>query len=379
MELFEEISNLIDMHQEGPYWDFKKEWYEKNKDEALLIDIICMANNLVNRDAYIIVGIDEENDFSVCDVRNDENRKNTQQLTDYLRSKKFAGDFRPIVTVESVLYGGGVIDVIVIHNSLNTPFYLKERYKGIEQSNIYVRLQDSNTPKDKSADFHQVEYLWKKHFGMLLSPIEKVKLYLQCPENWENSPSMEDKKYYIYAPEYTIEHNYEAEDGRDGYEYYLFAQTDSSPHWSDIRICYYQTVIADLGGASLDGGRYFTSTPDTDGIDLSGNREWDISYKYMVKGALNHLVHEFYYKDDNDEEKHAHDAFEECILIFNNEDEHAHFNDYVRSHWYEKDKYDDNIWIPYMEDIPNYNMEMFRQQYKNVQILRKMLDAFRRG
>lgn len=91
------------------------------------------------------------------------------------------------------------------------------------------------------------------------------------------------------------------------------------------------------------------------------------------------FVHEFYYKDDNDEEKHAHDAFEECILIFNNEDEHAHFNDYVRSHWYEKDKYDDNIWIPYMEDIPNYNMEMFRQQYKNVQILRKMLDAFRRG
>lgn len=377
MKLFEEISELIAMHQEGPYWDFKKEWYGKEKDEDQLIDIICMANNLVNRDAYIIIGINEEDDFSVCDIRQDTNRRNTQQLTDFLRSKKFAGDFRPVVTVEPLLYDGKTIDVIVVHNSLNTPFYLKERYKGIGQGNIYVRLQDSNTPRDKTADFHNVEYLWKKRFGMLLAPIERVKLYLQKPEDWENSPSQEDKKYYKYAPEITIEHNFESEDGRNGYEYYLFAQTDSRPRWSDIKICYYQTVIADLGGVILDGGRYFTATPYTDGIDLSGHLNWDISYKYMIKGEINYLIHEFYYEDDGDEAKHAHDLFEDCILIFNDEDEHSHFNDYVREHWPDKGKYDDDIWIPYMEELPGYNMEAFKQQYKDVQILRRMLEAFR--
>lgn len=60
MELIDEIEELIMMHQEGSYWDFKREWYDDSKDGDLLIDIICMANNLVDRDAYIIIGVNEE-------------------------------------------------------------------------------------------------------------------------------------------------------------------------------------------------------------------------------------------------------------------------------------------------------------------------------
>ena len=300
----------------------KREWYDDSKDGDLLIDIICMANNLVDRDAYIIIGVNEECDYAIQDVSQDANRRNTQMLTDFIRGKKFAGDFRPVVTVEQVHLDGGLVDVIVVHNSINTPYYLKEKYKGIFANNIYVRLQDSNTPVDKSADFHHVEYLWKKRFGMLLSPIEKVKLYLKYPEHWANSPSSEDKKYYKYAPEFTIDHTYEPEDGRDGYEYYLFAQTDSRPHWSEIRICYHQTVLAELGGVILDGGRYFTATPDRDGISLTEYHNWDVPYRYMVKGRLNHLVHEFYYVDDGDEARHSHNEYEGCILIFEDEKEH---------------------------------------------------------
>ena len=46
LKLIDEIESLIDMHQEGAYWDFKREWYGNNKDGDMLIDIICMANNL---------------------------------------------------------------------------------------------------------------------------------------------------------------------------------------------------------------------------------------------------------------------------------------------------------------------------------------------
>ena len=35
-----EIENLISLKQEGSYWDFKREWYSKDKKADLLHDII---------------------------------------------------------------------------------------------------------------------------------------------------------------------------------------------------------------------------------------------------------------------------------------------------------------------------------------------------
>ena len=97
----EEILKLIFLRQEGGYWDFKKQWYENNGD--LLHDIICMANNLHNRDAYIIIGVDEEMDCSIVNTQNDPNRRNTQNIVDFLKDKKFAGGIRPIVHVEQIV------------------------------------------------------------------------------------------------------------------------------------------------------------------------------------------------------------------------------------------------------------------------------------
>ena len=72
MDLVDIIRGLIVIEKEGGYWDFKRQWYESNED--LLHDIICMANNLEGRDAYIIIGIDEENNFKINDVVCDLNR-----------------------------------------------------------------------------------------------------------------------------------------------------------------------------------------------------------------------------------------------------------------------------------------------------------------
>ena len=46
------IQRLMKLGREGSYWDFKRD-YSTNKAE-LLLDIICMANNQEDRDAYII-------------------------------------------------------------------------------------------------------------------------------------------------------------------------------------------------------------------------------------------------------------------------------------------------------------------------------------
>lgn len=67
------IISLINSKIEGPYWDFKRSWHTKDVD--LLHDIICMANNLVSQDGYIIIRIDESNDFAPYSCENDKHKK----------------------------------------------------------------------------------------------------------------------------------------------------------------------------------------------------------------------------------------------------------------------------------------------------------------
>lgn len=66
------VTSLINLKSEGDYWDFKEQHHSNNSD--LLHDIICMANNRVDKDAYIIYGIRDKT-FDIIGVENDENRK----------------------------------------------------------------------------------------------------------------------------------------------------------------------------------------------------------------------------------------------------------------------------------------------------------------
>lgn len=51
------------------------------------------------------------------------------------------------------------LDVIIIKNSHDTPFYLTQRYKKVNPNHIYTRVMDTNTPPNNSTDIHFVEYL----------------------------------------------------------------------------------------------------------------------------------------------------------------------------------------------------------------------------
>lgn len=132
-----------------------------------------------------------------------------------------------------------------------------------------------------------------------------------------------------------------------------------------------------MRGIFLDGGRYFSPTPFTDGISLSEYSYWDIMYKYFLKDSLEYIVHEFYYEPDGDETTHAHDHFEECLLVFDSIKEKNAFDNFVLIHWSEKEKFSNNIYIPYMEEVEGYSMDEFKKEYFNVQILKNMLAEFR--
>lgn len=373
-----EIQDLISLKQEGLYWDFKREWYSQDKKADLLHDLICMANNLSNRDSYIIIGVDEENDYSFSSVKSNPNRKNTQQMVDFLRDKHFSGGVRPIVSVENICFGENEIDVIIVHNSELTPFFLTEKYQSVMPNNIYTRVWDSNTPKNKSADLQHIEMLWKKRFGLLSPPLERMLIYLRNNDLWENSPSdcFTEKKYYRFSPEFTIETV--RDESANGYQYYLFNQTDIYPRWYNINLYYHQTMLASLEGISLDGGRYFTTTPRTDGVSLTQYQHWDVSFKYYVKNSIEYIVHEFYYHPDGDDETIAHDKFMDCLLVFENDTEKEKFKCFVASNWENKQEYNQNILMPYFEEIKGYNMDVIKEEFFNSQILKKMLMVFRK-
>lgn len=103
-------------------------------------------------------------------------------------------------SVESLDFGEIEIDVIVIHNSDATPFYLTENFQSVMPNNIYTRVMDSNTPKNKSADLPHIETLWKKRFGLLSSPLERMMIYLKNPDLWKSSPNdyPTKKQYYSF-------------------------------------------------------------------------------------------------------------------------------------------------------------------------------------
>ena len=62
MDLRSIIEGLLAKGYEGGYWDYKSDY--PNTVEEKLHDIICMANNLENRDAYLIYGAND--DGSIC-------------------------------------------------------------------------------------------------------------------------------------------------------------------------------------------------------------------------------------------------------------------------------------------------------------------------
>ena len=318
-----EIADLISRHREGAYWDFKQEWYSKEKSSDMLHDIICMANNLENHDAYIIIGVTD--DFELCGVENDPNRRNTQNLTDFLKGKKFAGDFRPAVEIRSITVDGVLLDVICVKDNEYVPYYLTDKCKTeLFPYHIYIRVQDSNTPKDKSADLIHVEMLWQKRFHLFDSPLEKIKYFLTQKDNWTVivSPEIGTIRYYKYAPEYIIK--VDDLDG-DAIETFMLTQMDRQGAWNTISLCYHQTILYQTVGVWLDGNQFLTVNPVIDKFAYQGN---DIYYYYLCRNSTKFKVYEFFIHDENPRDYLANREYSKEVLFFDDVDDFKKFECY---------------------------------------------------
>lgn len=347
--LKDEIIELIEQKVEGSYWDFKQEWHSNNAD--LLHDIICMANSPANRDCYIIIGVMDKN-CDICGV-SPEKRKNQQNVINLLRQKpKWAGGYIPEVYVKTVVISEKEIDVIVIKQSDDTPFYLLEDYKGqgdpLFKGAIYTRKGDTNTAKTGTADVYDTELLWKRRFGLLYNPSQRAKHYLKDIENWEMIDGDADKFgvnrfffYYRPDPDYTVQLTYEEpeensrkvtdiNDGSIGsLSFYLFAFCNVSYHtdFSDrreIRLFYKDIPLFTNYLECIDEGRTEILPPELPAVEA-----------YYIEDSFRYLLFQFVFAHVcRNYSEEALKMILRVVPVFHNEREYETFREYVKSRGY---------------------------------------------
>lgn len=362
------VKEYITIQHEGETWDFKRQWYDKEKGKAdLLHDIICMANTIEDEDGLILIGVDEEDEYAIRDVTSDKNRKDTNELVKFLRDKPFAGGVRPKIEVENLSVEGKTIDVIVVKNSTKVPFYLRERFLSVEPFHIYTRVGDTNTPVDKSADVDKTEELWKKRFGIGENTLQRIQRYLKDAGGW-GSVDGQQTFFYKLFPEFRIK--IESDESQRNYEYYCFSQLGLAVGWYHIRLLCHDTVIDETSGISLNGGRFFTAVPEelfTTGAD---------AFYCYVSGSLRYDLRNLLLSKMTDTDYDSISRWNECIPIFASRDEKEAFLKYLDMVDIKPMKeYGD--WIP--DVLPNgEDGKRYRRQYSMAITITELLNSYRR-
>jgi len=337
----EEVGKLIFMKIEGGYWDFKEKWHSNNSD--LLHDIICMANNIENKDAYIIIGITDNGE--ICGVAED-NRKNQQNLIDFLREIKFAGEKRPTVLVRTLSVSEKEIDVIVIKNAIDTPYYLTDDFQGVFKGNIYTRIGDTNTPKIKTADIDKTEFLWKKRFGLNLPVFSLAKQLLNESENWMSRyDEMLNTTIFHHKirPEFTVEivdllFSENKISKPNFWFFYLYNATGVVIHpkieFQYLSIKYHTTILYETEIISCDEGNYITAHFKNETlreIKYDGGFNNGLVLAYLILDSDEAYIHNFINGQFMMNDKSISDKREvdEVVLFFNDEEEKTEFFDMV--------------------------------------------------
>lgn len=327
MNLKRIISELVEKKCEGGYWDYKESHCENKAD--LIHDIICMANNLCNKDAYIIYGVCDKT-AEIKGVENSKLRRNQQEMVNQIKGKKFAGGIRPFIELKVIEIDGHELDILIVKNSTNTPFHLVESFRHgdrtIRANHIYTRVNDTNTDIDKTTDINHIEYLWRKRFGIDKPPIEKLNIALDDYNNWIYKS---DLPYYNeFFPEFHIEYDTNPSHENDlSHERYCGFYINPKASFYYYKIFYHSTVLFDSVFLYLDETRITISDPKSARFTCN-NREF--RYYYFEKDSIIGKMLRLFTKSTYDTTSRF--LGEGAFLVFDNEEMRKEFEEYVKSH-----------------------------------------------
>ena len=260
------IGDLIATGKEGDYWDFKREPHAMTGN--LIKDIICLANSPRHTgDRYIIYGVDDTG--SVVGLQSDI-RRTQADIVNTLSNAGFAGGVYPDIYLQQVALEGHRLDVLVIKDRPEKPYYLQKKYDKdgvrLNPGTIYARVRDSNTPSDQVASSHDIDRMWRQRFGLDLTPFQRVQNYLLDQDGW--TETSEHVWYYSQFPEFTISPTEEEASPVRAGENWARAATNPSAFVRPFRICFHQTVLAQIACIYYDEMRAITPAPRPTHIEL---------------------------------------------------------------------------------------------------------------
>lgn len=323
-ELTTQIQGLRKLRREGSYWDFKKA-YSSNKAE-LLLDIICMANNQEDRDAYIIYGI-EDYTMKVIGVENDAHRLKLNQLSQFLSGKHFSV-YVPEIDLQTIILEGHEIDVLTVFNTNHTPYYIENDFvdgeKKVIHGEIYVRLNDRKAGTSKAAPYSCMEHLWKKRFGMELSIMQRLNMRLEEYDRWQFDWGNKKYAYHMDFPEFRMEIE---DDFRQGWVSAAAFYAHPVFYWAKLNILYHNTIIYETNIWSFDEFRRYL--PEGKETVLESKRDFWYTY-YDLSTIEGKLLRIFTHGKCNISSREAN---RNQILIFNDKEEREEFDRYFEKHF----------------------------------------------
>ncbi len=328
----EKIKALISNKEENEFCDFKEKWPKELC--GIVKDIICFSNRVSDNDAYIILGV-RDNDKAVVGIENTENRFNQAMLTEYLRKVPFA-DIRPQIKVDVVTIEAHELDIITIKNCKETPIYLTKNFKGIKSGFIYTRINDCNSPEDESLEPGFIELLWKKRFNLLnrLTPKEQFLEYLKDIANWEQGISQSENinslYYYKFDPLYKIYLKDDTET-RKSIQEFSVNQLDPKIGYVLVECSYSETILYSKLAIWLDGARFIEMYPEQT-VPIETNRE--ILVNYFLKDSPSWIIRNFLITEFDkilNQCPYDREKFLDTVICFENEEEKRSFFCYLNT------------------------------------------------
>ncbi len=254
--LLAETRALVERRSEGTYWDFKR-CHHTNKAD-LIHDILCLANAKHRGSRFLIIGVDDS-DFSLHTIYKDQGRRTQADIAGLFRdnaSKFFQSRF-PDFHLTEITIDGSSLDVLVIEDTPHKPYYLVEKYEKLCAHHIYTRVCDTNTPATDAAQPHEIERMWRERFGLDISPLDRIKLYLNETDSWVTSNRVGENtfKHHKIFPEFTLAVT-EAEEFMARKEEWTRGEIRrDNNHAGYYEIRYHQTCLARVRYVSFDDHR----------------------------------------------------------------------------------------------------------------------------
>ncbi|WP_336315060.1 ATP-binding protein [Streptococcus oralis] len=392
-EIEDIVRELFYQETEGEYWDFKEKPYfyegqsekDKNKKKGdLLHDIICMANNMSNHDAYIIMGISDK-PVEITGVKQFTKKWTQESYQDFLQNLSWAGDCVPSVELRSI--HNGKLEVLVVRKSTKVPFYLTQRYNKVKENQIYVRKGAKNTAIDSQANIDDIEKLFKFRLGIIPFPKERVITYINDTENWGKMKNSYENIswYYNPFPEFTIDLIDDPQNDALRPPVYAFIHPNARSSWQILRLRYHQTILLEFTSHYIDEYRGFSVQPKYnflklfDGMD---NIRFTSTYYYYLYDSveinLMYLLKELLQQDGDAWRRHL-----SLIPVFYSDDERKAIEVYIEENKaniiMKIEKESEKVCLGYNYDGDEQTSKWDKDEIAVTKVVKNILDEYRKN